>query len=276
MSIKNNKDFYGFKQARNLDGSPIIYLTTETVAYKTKNKHTKKTSAFTWLTVFFIGILTTAFFSIIFKWNYSLNSAFTVTEYETPSKILTESTEKVIESYIPESIEKAAELYMAENYADYDFISKNQDGDSYHFHYQIKEDTEFLAILTPITLSCNTYTDQSTFTTAISDSVREWHLTGEWFFSDDTSNYYLKINHCEGDTLYAEYSFSEINNSGEKTYIDSSDREISLTIYPDNDEHYYTTDIINLDIYPYGTTLDIGGDGAGINYNGIWLNITNE
>ena len=216
-----------------------------------------------------------------------------MTEYETQSEILTENTEKAteaymqqsnidpVEPYIAERVEETAESYMAENYANYEFISKKQDEYSYLFNYQIREDTEFLAILTPITLSCNTYTDQSDFNfiTNTSDSVREWHLTGEWFYIDDISNYYLKINHCEGDTLYVEYSFSRINDPKNKSdkipYIDSSNGEISLTIYPDNDEHYYTADIINLDIYPYGTTLEIGGDGAGINLNGIWLDKEN-
>lgn len=55
-------------------------------------------------------------------------------------------------------------------------------------------------------------------------------------------------------------------------HTDSSDGEISLTIYPDNDEHYHTEDIIEMDIYPDGATLEIGGDGAGIYLNGVWLN----
>ena len=294
MNVKNNEDFFGFKQAENLDGSPINYLTTETATLKTKHMRTKKTAATTWLTIFIVGILVVAFYSTIFRWNHSSNSAYTVIEYEAPPEILTESTEKAKETYIPknnkepaesyiaDNIEEAAESYMAENYGNYDFISIKQNGDSYHFHYQIIEDTEFLAILTPITLSCNTYANQSNFNFTIntSDSVREWHLAGEWFYTDDTSNYYLKINRCEGDTLYAEYSFSEIsslsNNSDKIPYTDSSNGEISLTICSDNDEHYFTTDIINLDIYPYGTTLDIGGDGAGINLKGIWLNKRNE
>lgn len=290
MTIENSGDFYGFKRAGNLDNTPISYPTTETIAPKTQNTHTKNSSASTWMVVFFASVLVAAFCFITFHRNNSSNLTLAATKSEVQSEILAENPQKATESYAvsenddPEdnfsadNVETVAESYMFENYGDYKFISKEQNGDSYRFHYQIREATEFLAILTPITLSCDTHSEQSDidFTINTSDPIREWHLNGEWSYSDDISNYYLKINRCEGDILYAEYSFYEINrlddDPNEIPYADSFNGEISLTVYPDNDEHYYTTDIINLDIYPYGTTLDIGGDGAGINLNGIWLN----
>lgn len=142
------------------------------------------------------------------------------------------------------------------------------------FYYQIKEDTEFLSILTPITLSCENNSEVLDIDIIInaSDSVREWHLDGEWSYTDDVCDYNLKINGSDGDTLYAEYSFFDKVTE----YTDSSDGEISLTIIPDNDEHYHTEGIIEMDIYPDGATLEIGGDGAGIYLNGVWLNKVNE
>ena len=289
MTIENNNEFYGFKRASNLDNTPIKPAASEDIPPKTKNIYTKNSSASIWTAVFFVVALVSILCFTTFRWNTSSNSDYAVVKSEIESKTLTEKKLKTNKSYtVPENddlkensltnrVEKAAESYMSENYGDYEFISKEQDGNNYCLHYQIKEDTEFLAILTPITLSCNAYSEQTDidFTSDLSDSVREWHLDGVWSYADDISNYYLKINRCDGDTLYVEYLFSDIANTNNLSN-DSTNEEISLTIFSDNDEHYYTTEPVKIDIYPYGTTLEIGGDGAGINVYGIWLNKENE
>lgn len=265
MTIENNGDFYGFKKAGNLDNTPISYPTIPSTEPMSKNTRTQNSSGAIWIVLLLAVALVVAFYSGTLRLSNSSDSIPSVAK---------SNSEDFPQNSLADNTEVAVESYMSENYKDYEYISKEQNGDSTFFYYQIKEDTEFLSILTPITLSCDNRSESLDIDYMIntSDSVREWHLDGEWSYTDDVCDYNLIINRSEGDTLYAEYSFSDKLS----TYTNSSDGEISLTITSDNDEHYHTEGNIEMDIYPDGATLEIGGDGAGIYLNGVWLNKVNE
>ncbi len=294
-----NKKMNGFQPAPNLDGSQIQSDTRKATYGHTQNR--SKPSSAIWIAVIAVGLTTAGFYCLapiqIPSFNDTLHSNKSETQAVTPTESpVTDSSDlstsnagaesdsdnmirPVPDFYTGISAKEAADSFMADNYLYYKFISEEEEEDSYHLLYQIRNDSYFVSSFTPIILSCSKNPDLSNydFDYTFSEPELEWHLDGEWYFSDASHNYYLKINRCEGATMYAEYLFLKMNDpngeAGDIAYTQSSDGEITLQIVPDSndDTHYYTTGDIKMDIYPFGITPDAAESGIGISIDGIWL-----
>lgn len=290
-----SKKTNGFQSATNFDGSPI-----QPNSIKEADHHAsthKSSSTVIWVTFVIAGLLVAGFYCLAPIHVPSSDDISTTDESQTQTEISDSTGQSVVtnmsysdtatelnssdgiyhtpNSYAGGSVKEAADSFMAENYLYYEFITAEETDDSCQLLYQIREDNYYLSTLTPITLSCSNNSNQSDYYLdyTFSDPEFEWHLDGEWYYSDISRGYYVKINRCEGETLYVEYMFYENEDTGEITDTQSSDGEIALQIVPENEDgiHYYTTGDIRIDIYPFGVTPDAGGTNGGLSIDGVWL-----
>ena len=291
-----NKKKNGFQPASNLDGSQI-----QSSNRKCTDKRTSKnsqTSTRVWIAFIIAGLLAVSFYCIthmqllsISEMQTELSAKIPATETDDTSATTTETEinsesdsvsmlRNIPDFYTGENAKEAADSFMADNYLYYQFISEEDDEASHHFLYQIRDNSYYVSVLTPIMLSCPKDLDQPNynFDCTYYESELEWHLDGKWYYSDASHNYYIKINRCEGNTLYAEYLFFETDDANEITYTQSSDGEVALQIVHDGDDeiHYYTIGDILMDIYPFGTTPDADENIIGISIDGVWLESSNE